>query len=482
MIHRLGWLLIGLTAFGAAESLPDKIRTLLETSPVAQRGFVGVQIVDLESGETLFESGEKRYFVPASNTKLFTTALGLMRLGPDHRFHTMVVAAQPPDAEGRIAASITLVGAGDPNLSGRAIPYRVNGPPPEPLTAIEELAAQIVASGVKRIDGDVIGDDTAFLYEPFPDGWALNDPLWEYGAPVSALSVDDNTFTLTVRPGNPARVSLRPALDYFRIDNRVREGAARQVRIDREPGSNVLRIWGEMPAKDAGLSRSLAVDDPALYAAETLRDALVRRGVAIRGRAVARHFFPGDSPPAPPAGTELARRTSPPLLESLRVIDKVSQNLHAEMLLRSVGRARRQTGSMATGLAELHEFLTEAGIDPQEVRFRDGSGLSRMNLVTPAAIVRLLRYMYASAQREQWMALLPVGGEDGTLRLRMQNTAAARRIHAKTGSLAHVAALSGYANRAGGGTLGFSILTNNQAAPAGEARALIDRICVLMVE
>ncbi len=275
------------SVLGAAE-LPAKIQEALDAATAIRRGLLGLQIVNLKSGEIVFESNSDRLFVPASNSKLFTMALGLTRLGPDHRFHTTVVAGSEPDPDGRIAGTLTLVGDGDPNLSGRELPYRVDSPPGDGLQAIEDLASQVVARGVRRIDGDIVGDDSAYVWDPYPDGWGMGDALWEYGAPVSALTINDNAFTLRVLPGDPARVAIEPPLEFYQIDNQVRPGATRKIRVEREPGSRQLRIWGTLPLKGPGQSENLAIHDPALYAAVALRDALARRGVAIRGEAIHR--------------------------------------------------------------------------------------------------------------------------------------------------------------------------------------------------
>jgi serine-type D-Ala-D-Ala carboxypeptidase/endopeptidase (penicillin-binding protein 4) len=464
-----------------AASLPEKIQTVLDTAARLQRGHLGVEIVDLATGAVVFASNADRLFVPASNTKLFTTALGLTRLGPDYRFHTTIVAGSPPDNEGRVAGPVSLVGDGDPNLSGRELPYRVDSPPGDGLQAIAELADQVAAKGVKRIDGDIVGDDSAYVLEPYPEAWGMGDALWEYGAPVSALTINDNAFIVRVQPGDPAGISIDPPFEFYRIDNRVRAGGPRKIHFARDPGSMQLRIWGLLPPNDPGLAEMLAIHDPALYAAAALRAALIRRGVAVHGEAVVRHAL-ADEPAAPVTGFELARRDSLPLLEALRVTAKVSQNLHAELILRAVGRAKRGAGSREAGLKEMHGFLKEIGVPAGEYLPNDGSGLSRTNLVTPAAVVRLLDFMYRSPNRESWMSLLPVGGEDGTLRLRQRKTAAAGRIRAKTGSLTHTTALSGYAERRDGTMLAFSFLANNQGVPAAEVRAVLDRICVLMTQ
>jgi len=220
-----------------------------------------------------------------------------------------------------------------------------------------------------------------------------------------------------------------------------------------------------------------------------LRHALEERGIAVDGWAVAEHLLPEDVPdlrraPPPPAatGVELARRESAPLLECLRIADKVSQNLHAEMMLRAVGRARRNVGSREAGLEEMQTFLAEAGVSAGAYHLLDGSGMARLNLVTPAAVVRLLRHMYGSPERRNFLSLLPVGGEDGTLAGRFTGAAEAGRVHAKTGSLSHVSALSGYAQRPNQTWVAFSILVNNYNGQPAEIRRVMDQVCSLIME
>jgi D-alanyl-D-alanine carboxypeptidase/D-alanyl-D-alanine-endopeptidase (penicillin-binding protein 4) len=479
-----------------AASLAERIAHLLDSSTATRTAFWGIQIVDLESGRTLYELNPDRGFVPASNAKLFTTALALVRLGPEFTFQTRVLAGSGPDSDGRIAGPLTLAGGGDPNLSGRDIPYRMGSKGGNPLAALEDLAGQVAARGVKRVDGDIVGDDSWYVWQPYAEGWAVDDLQFDFGAPVSALSIDDNTVSLAVRPaarvGDPAELVLDPPVEYFRIGNRVRTapaGGPREIRFERDPGSREVRVWGSIPVRDRAETLLLGVEDPAAFAALAFRQALEARGIAVAGETLARHFFPNEAGDlkqgaAPPLneGVELARRVSPPLIEDLRVTDKVSQNLHAELALRAVARARRGIGSRDAGLEEMAAFLAEAGIDPECCNFADASGLSRLDLLTPAAVVKLLRYMYALPARGNWVSLLPVGGRDGTLSARLGDGPAAGRIYAKTGTMSHVSALSGYARRQDGGWLAFSILANNYNARADEVRGAIDRICTLMVE
>lgn len=493
---RFSLFLLSAVAF-AAPSL-HRIEEIWKSDPAAARAVWGISVLDAETGKPLLEYNANRYFVPASNTKLMTSALALIRLGPDFRFTTRVVAQQPIGAGGVLRSDLRLLGEGDPNLSGRVIPYQKNSPPGDPLLAIEELAEQLVRKGLKVVQGDIVGDDGAYIWEPYPSGWAQDDTVSSDGAPVSALAVNDNEVMVTIRPaawpGELASLALRPTLDYFVWDNRVttaRPGEDSKVEADRDPGSNLVHLWGAIAAQGPPVSIHLSVDDPALFAATALRDALERRGVRVAGTVAARHRYPDrvtdlnhgrqrQRVTAPPV--ELATRRSAPLAESLRVLDKVSQNLHAEMMLRAVGRARRGIGSRQAGLEELKSFLAEAGIKTDGVSLRDGSGLSRLNLVTPEAMAQLLVYMSQSPQAEIWRGLLPVGGVDGTLDRRFEGLPEAERVQAKTGSLTHVSALSGYVETRAGRLLAFSILVNNYVAKDAEIRHLIDRISLTLVE
>lgn len=491
MTHRASTTLAVLALAWPAWSatLAEKIDRVLATS----NAFWGIQVVDIQSGKTLYQWNANRFFVPASNTKLFTTAMALSRLGPDFTFQTRVVTDAPPDATGRIAGPLRLVGGGDPNLSARAIPYHRGPTAGDPLAAIEALADQVAAHGVKRVDGDVLGDDTWYVWEPYAAGWGIEDPESDDGPPISALTINDNAFAVAIHPGaregDIAGLTLEPPLEPFAIDNRVltaAPGSERRVRYSRLPGSRSLHLWGSVSQPQTMI---FAMDDPARYAAEALRAALEDRGIAVMGRAAAVHQYPNEIPDLTertsamaPGGVELARRVSAPLFEDLRITDKVSQNLHAELALRAVGKARRNVGSFEAGLEELKTFLGEVGIAPDHYNIRDGSGLARLNLVTPAAVVTLLSYMRRSPHADLWMQLLPVGGEDGTLATRFTGTPAAGRVHAKTGSLSHVSALSGYIQRANGRWVVFSMLVNNYNAPTGEVRGAMDRICNLIVE
>lgn len=476
--------------------LGARLDHIIDTSPNLSHAFVGMRVARLSDGRVLYSRNADRLFVPASNMKLFTSALALTALGGDYRLSTQVGASVPMDPSGTLPGDLTLVGGGDPSLSGRDYPYRSHSSSYGiySFKPIDELADQLAALGLRRIDGNIVGDDTRYVWEPEPGPWSSDSATQDYGAPVSALILNDNTFAVTLRPaehpGDLARLTLAPAFENFVIDNRVVTTARgdRKIEFYRSAAGSELHIWGSIPISDPGYTQELAIGDPALYAAQVLRDALIDRGIDVHGGAVAAHrFFDEPSPdnsiePSPKLEFVLAQHRSPPLIDLLQVVDKVSQNLHAEMLLREVAVASGHLGSRDAGLKAMEQFLAKIGISSEEYQFSDGSGLSRDTLVSPDAITKLLTYMNESPHHEQWFHLLPVGGEDGTLESRFLGHPEARAIHAKTGTLDHVKAMSGYAETRANGRVAFSLLVNNFEEPGPSVTKTIDELVLALLE
>jgi serine-type D-Ala-D-Ala carboxypeptidase/endopeptidase (penicillin-binding protein 4) len=458
----------------------------LLAEPSVSKGEWGLLIADAQTGETFYEQNADKLFIPASNLKLFTTALALAKLGPDFRFHTTLETRTPLSNDGVLSGDLVLVGRGDPNLSNRKFPYELkeefDGPPEKTLV---ELADALGTKGVKQISGDVVGDDSYFPRETYPNGWEIDDMVWEYGAAISAIVLDDNTVTLMLTPGEqagaPVQAAVNPATPDFTVENDVLTSAPdvkSDLTLTRDPGSHLVVVKGTLPARSTSRKLVLAIEDPAQHAAATLKRLLEERGITVVGTAKARH----DSVRAQDDPIVLAEHVSVPLGDSVKLVNKISQNLHAEMLLRT---AARQSGLWNTPddlMKTPADFYVMAGIVAGDVIQTDGSGLSRHDLVTPRAIVSLLTY----AQKQPWFEVyygsLPVAGVDGTLEDRMKNTLAAGRIHAKTGSVEHVRTLSGFAETPGGRRLIFSFLSNNQGGRSHEAADALNGLCVAMLE
>src|SRR5579862_9152779 len=458
------------------------------SNPFASKGEWGLLIVDAATGETLYALNEDKYFVPASNMKLFSTALALSKLGSEYKFHTTLETRGTISEDGALSGDLFLVGRGDPNLSNRKFPFNLkeefDGPPEKVLA---ELADKLVAKGLKQIKGDVIGDDSYFPREPYPDGWEIGDMVWEYGAAISAIVLDDNTATLTLTPGllagDAVKAEIAPATPDFYVENDVVTSAAEvksDITLTREPGAQLVVVRGTLPANSTPRHLVLAIHEPALHAAAVLQKLLTDRGVKITGNPRAVHIpeTPTDTTPR----AILVEHISIPLGDSVKLVNKISQNLHTEMLLRT---AARQSGIWAKPEDLMKfpvDFYAAAGIAPDDVIQTDGSGLSRHDLVTPRAIVALLKYAQAQPWFSAYYASLPIAGVDGTLEDRMKNTIAAGRIHAKTGSVEHVRTRSGFAELPGGRTLIFSFLSNNQGGKNHEATDALDAISVAMIE
>jgi D-alanyl-D-alanine carboxypeptidase/D-alanyl-D-alanine-endopeptidase (penicillin-binding protein 4) len=375
-----------------------------------------------------------------------------------------------------------------------------------PPHVLEQLADELVRKGLRFIDGDVVADDSYFPFQRWAPGWEQDDLVTEYGAPVSALTVNDNVVYVRImpadRPGEKAFVAVEPYADYYRLDNRVMTtppgtGPSR-ITISREPGAKDVLLWGTIPQDDPGGTQAIAIADPAEFAAQWFRELLEKRGIVIYGRERTHHTeladlttFTVTSRAASGGGTAtsgalsplvLATHESAPLAEDLKLINKVSQNLHAELMLRLLGRERGNAGTIDGGLDVVRGFLARADIAPEEYVLLDGSGMSRQNLVTPRATVKLLRYAATQPWGDQYLATLPVSGVDGTLTNRFKGAPFEGRIHGKTGSLGHVDALSGYLDTLSGERVAFSIFVNNQNMPRRRVIATVDEIVKAIVE
>jgi serine-type D-Ala-D-Ala carboxypeptidase/endopeptidase (penicillin-binding protein 4) len=469
--------------------------------PGAQKAFIGVLIVDAETKQPVYELNADRYFTPASNTKLFTTTFAMSTLGPDYHFRTTLETHGTLDSSGRLRGDLVLVGRGDPDFSNRRIPYDVanpiDGPSDKPLA---ELADAIIAKGVKEIDGDIVGDDSYFPYEPYPDGWAIGDLPEDYGAAVSAICFDDNGLDIKITPGDQvggsAGVTVEPWPGYDVYDFSITTSAADSVpdfQTVMEPGPKKFLIRGSVPFGHATIDLGAAMPEPALYTAGVLKQMLMARGIRITGDARAQHAPPtpenpptasAPAPALPPTSPPLvlAEHDSPPLIEIVRVLNKVSQNLHAEILLRTVAKEKTGMGSLAAGLKIEQQFLTSIGVPLGDVLVDDGSGLSRENLVTPRAVVSLLEYVRQQPWGDAFATTLPIAGLDGTLEHRMNGTPAESHIQAKTGSVARVQAISGFATTLSGKHLIFSMFDNHNGGPGREAEKILDAIAVAMVQ
>jgi D-alanyl-D-alanine carboxypeptidase/D-alanyl-D-alanine-endopeptidase (penicillin-binding protein 4) len=481
----------------------------------------GVKVVSLDTGKTVFDHNADKYFSPASNAKLYSTALALDRLGPDYRIKTSLYATVRPDASGVVKGDLIVYGRGDPTMAARLNDgdyYR----------ALEPLAEKLATSGVRRIEGDLIGDESFFSGPPLGAGWEWDDLQWYYGAEVSALTVNDNSVDLFVKPaeraGIPCAITTGPSTAHVILMNRtqtVARGVEGRISVYRPLGENVVYVSGRLAVGDRGYSGSVAVHNPAGLFVTLFKEVLARRGIEVKGRVRTvdwkyREVTPVDFTKV----IELGWVESAPVKDIVRETLKPSQNLYAQLLLLQVGamigRSEGQTtghgegtsessrsnlqsatpASAATsqdstpdfstteeiGIKALNVFMAEAGIKKGAVLLEEGSGLSRKDIITPNATVELLKFMGRHRSADIYRDALPIAGVDGTLERRMKATPAENNVRAKTGSLRYVYALSGYVTTGAGERLAFAIMVNNASNPdrAVSSRDDIDAIPIML--
>jgi D-alanyl-D-alanine carboxypeptidase/D-alanyl-D-alanine-endopeptidase (penicillin-binding protein 4) len=481
------------------EELRARIQELAR-QPVFAASRLAVKVASLDTGRVLYEEDANKWMQPASNLKLYTVAAALDHFGPDYRFVTSVYAPARPDASGTVRGDLVVYGRGDPTYATRFNPGAAGamggtaGTAPadrDYYKAIDELAMKIAAAGVRRVEGDLVGDESYFAGGPLAVGWEWDDLQWWYGAEVSALSVNDNSVDLTVKPGaragDPLVITVGPATPLVTVVDRTKtapRGTTRELTVHRPLGQNVIEVSGVMPLDDRTFTASVAVSRPALVFATMLRNSLERQGVMVTGRTRTVGTREREASPLQVSSlVELAVRESPPLSVVAAQTMKPSQNLYTELLLRALGKATATDAkktSEESGIKAVKDFLGRAGIDPETVVMLDGSGLSRANLVTADTTLRLLvhmsRHRYSTAFRDS----LPVAGVDGTLRNRMKNTLATGNARAKTGTLGTSTTLSGYVLSAAGERLVFSVMVNNPPRDANPRSGFTDAVAVLL--
>jgi serine-type D-Ala-D-Ala carboxypeptidase/endopeptidase (penicillin-binding protein 4) len=477
-----------ITRSPGAEELGAKIDRAIDESAFASARW-GIYVSSLRDGRVLYARNAQKPITPASNMKVYTTAVALDLLGADYRWRTSVYAPAAPDGQGTVAGDLVLYGRGAPDLASETKRGR--------QASLGQLADDLYARGVRRVRGGVIGDESYFRGEALGDGWLWNDVQWYFGAEISALSINGNEATLTVTPaakaGDSVDVRFDVPTDYFHVRNdadTLERGTPTTIGITRGLSDNEFRIWGQFPAGGRGFSARLAAHQPALWAAKLFRDALRARGIQVEGDARLKDArMNQDERFDPQAAVELASVRSKTLSEIVRSTNKESINLFAELILRTLGKERgamapaadphrmRVRGDDEAGTAVIRLWLERAGVQTPGLSLHDGSGLSRLDLVTPEATARLLAAIAKTSSATVFRDSLPVAGRDGTLAGRLRSVAG--RIQAKTGTLTYNNSLSGYLSTDADEPLVFSIICNNETAE-GSSTLVIDEIARLI--
>jgi len=449
----------------------------------------GVFVMSMKDGRVVYSRNSDKLFTPASNMKVYTTAVALDSLGADYRWRTSVYANKQPN-DGIVDADLTLYGRGAPDLRST---HKGDAP------SLDQLADQLVQSGVRQVRGNVVGDESYFRGELYGLGWQWNDLQWYFGAEPSALTVDENSFELTISPGNKSGSAANLAINrnsgFVHLTNSTttaQRDATTTIGINRGLTDNEVRVWGEFPVSGRAFSAFLSIHNPALWAATLFKQALIARGIKVDGEARSRDFRVAETEKFDPQkAIELAHQEGETLGEIVRQTNKESNNLFAELILRTLGKERgasapdpdprknRTRGDDEAGIAVVKSWLDHADIRTRGLAIRDGCGLSRLDLVTPESTARLLTAIARTNSASVFHDSLPIAGRDGTLGGRLRREAG--RIFAKTGTLTYDHSLSGYADTKNGEVLVFSIFCND-VTDASDAVQVIDKIAGLLAE
>ena len=450
----------------AIRQFQKNVAQILQDSLLRQTR-TGIEINSLESGETFYAQNNYQLFHPASNMKLLTTATALKLLGPNYKFKTILYTDTSSLADSTITGNLYLKGFGNPALS---------------VENLHSLVQTLILHGISNINGNLVCDESYMDDFYWGSGWMWDDVSSEDFASISALTVNNNCVTVVVKPGNTVGdsliVHLNPPTQYVKIVNRgvttdsLDTLRQKMFKVERKwrPPENTIVVEGGMPL--GALEQTFVIDvlDPALYTGTLFSELLHQEGIHFNGQ-----VLKGS---VPDTARVIAEHYSPPLTMVVFNTNKVSNNLSAELLLKTLGaEVKGPPGTATKGISVIHQFLNSIGIDSTTYELADGSGVSRYNVITPHLIVRLLKAMHEDfGIQAEFKASLPIAGIDGTLRRRMKGSAAEGLLHAKTGTLRGVSSLSGYTATADGEVVAFSIMMEHFVGSASGIRSIQDRI------
>ncbi len=452
------------------------------TRALTDRAFkhasIGICIKSLRSGEVIFEKSPNKMLAPASNMKLVTTAAALEKLGKDYRFKTRFYLTAEPDENGIVRGSLVVKGSGDPNISGRFQPG---------VTALfEQVRDKLQELGVLKIVNGIIIDDSIFDRVYIHPNWPKDQLSEWYCAEVSAVSFNDNCVALTIKPnkniGGLVGVECVPKTKYVNIKNGCKTVESREqheMTISRNPGTNRIYITGKYWRDTGTYETEVTVHKPGLYFGTVLKDVIESGGMSVGGRV----HLASKTYEEKKDNLFFVMEIVSGILPTIKVINQRSQNFYAEQLFKLLGSVEGKNGSFEEGAKVVEKYLSDLGIERSGFIISDGSGLSSRNRLNAAAIVKLLEHMYDSELFSEHFESLGVSGEKGTsLSKRMTEEPYAGRVHAKTGSLKRVSALSGYVENLDGDLIAFSILINNYSGTRAEIKEFEDMVCRMLVD
>jgi D-alanyl-D-alanine carboxypeptidase/D-alanyl-D-alanine-endopeptidase (penicillin-binding protein 4) len=438
----------------SAETLRSDLDKIFSDQRFADAQW-GVKVVSLDRSETLFEKNPLRLYIPASNNKILTAAVALICLGPEFRYETRIMTDGSIE-NGTLKGNLVIKGTGDPSNSTQF-------QPDNPFAIFTDWASKLKERNIHSIEGDILGDTGAFDENKFGKGWEWDDLAEAYAAPISALQFNDNSITIEIAPrahkGLPALIRTSPLADYLEIENKtVTEERDSNHPLRIKPGNSIesIVISGTVSPKRSAITQTVAVQSPVRFYLSALKHVLSEQGIDT--------LFCDIKEKKNYVSPTLSLQWihfSPELSEILKPVLKESQNLYAETLTRTLGLSRLGEGSFAEGKKIIEDTLEQMGIAKGSYSYADASGLSRLNLASADTLVRILKYMYRHRCFDSFYGALSIAGVDGTLENRLKGTRAQNNLHAKTGTISNVSAISGYLRTADEEMLAFSMIANN---------------------
>jgi serine-type D-Ala-D-Ala carboxypeptidase/endopeptidase (penicillin-binding protein 4) len=464
----------------AQQQAAYKIDTLLNHAPT-DMGWWGVKVQYANTGEVFYERNAGKMFMPASNEKMYTTAAALCLLGPQYRYATDFVTNGEVDKNGVLDGDLIIKGSGDPSWSWRFYDKNYDS---VMVNFIDSLKIQ----GIRQINGDIIGDDNIFDDQPLGYGWSWDDETYYYGAQISGLTYSENYIDYILTPdsvtmGNPVIIEPHPQTSYLNLRNdlvTVSSDTATKWTYDRERGTNNAWFEGDYRIQKGETEETITIHNPTLFTVHVLKERLQDAGIKVTGSPV-----DGDDLVDSLDYAELHKiftYYSHPMSDIISKVNRPSQNLIAEILQKTMGAEYGEEGSSREGRKVQMMFFDSLGMNIENLRLRDGSGLSRHNLVSPNTTVSLLEMMWAHPYRSYFMESLPLSGLTGTIRRRMIGTDAEQNVRAKTGTIGYVSSLSGYTWTNSGEPIMFSIMANHFTIPTYQVRGIQDQIANILSE
>ena len=465
---------MSLTAVASDKTTLEESLKAVIKSPILKKMSYGINIVRPGNNTPVFNRRGEELFGVASNLKLLTTAAALEYLGPNFEYKTYVTAHGSITPSGELLGNLVIKGCGDPNISGRF--YQGNT-----TTIPDAWAAAVAGRGIHRISGDIVADDTVFDRNYTNPNWPVNQLSQWYCAPSCGLSFNDNCVDITVLPskkvGDTVSLLVEPNTAYITIVNTCTYTANKKEHgysLYRKPGTNQITVKGKFWINAVSEKQWVTIHNPALYLATVFKEALVRKGVAVAGNT----RLVSESDLSAVKGETIASTVST-MEQTVAVTNKHSQNFYAEQILKTLGAQTQGSGTAQAGLTVLNNFMKKLGFDAQEYQVLDGCGLSKGNRLSPNMITSILTYMSKHPAKNVFYNSLPSSGVDGSLQHRIASPKYTNKIHAKTGYIAGVSALSGYVDTATGDIIVFSFLINNVKS-LRDARKIQDDVCAAL--